>query len=71
MEEQVKSQMLTEVRKDYVFKVVEPAIVPELKSKPRRSLIIILAGFIGGIIGMIVILFKEGRRSHLARQQNR
>jgi len=68
MEEQLKSQMLAEVRKDYVFKVVDPAVVPEIKSKPQRAIIIIIAGFLGGIIGMIIILFRTGRKAHLAKQ---
>lgn len=70
MEEQIKSKMLAEVRKDYVFKIIEPATIPELKSKPRRSVIIIVAGFIGGIIGMIIILFRSGRQSYLARNSH-
>lgn len=63
MEEQLKSKMLAEVRKDYVFKVVDPALAPESKSKPKRALIIIAAGFLGGIIGIIIILYRSGRKS--------
>ena len=69
MEEQIKSRMLAEVRKDYVFKVVDPAVVPELKSKPKRSIIIVVAGFFGGIIGIIIILFRSGREAYMARRQ--
>jgi len=60
-EEQLKSRMLTEVRKDYVYKIVDPAVAPENKSKPKRALIVVLAGFIGGIIGIIIILFRAGK----------
>ena len=67
MEEQIKSKMLAEVRKDYVFKVVDPAVAPEKKSKPQRALIIIIAGFLGGIIGLIIILYRSGRQSYHAR----
>lgn len=63
MEEQIKSKMLAEIRKDYVFKVVDPAIAPENKSKPKRALIVIAAGFLGGIIGLIIVLFRSGRNS--------
>ncbi|WP_286265526.1 GNVR domain-containing protein [Thalassotalea atypica] len=68
MEEQIKSRMLTEIRKDYVFKVVDPAVVPELKHKPRRSIIVVVAGFLGGIIGLIIILFRTGRAEHIKQQ---
>jgi uncharacterized protein involved in exopolysaccharide biosynthesis len=67
MEEQIKSQMIAEVRKDYVFKVIDPAVAPELKSKPQRAIIIIIAGFLGGILGLIIILYRAGRESHQAK----
>jgi uncharacterized protein involved in exopolysaccharide biosynthesis len=63
MEEQIKSKMLSEVRKDYVFKVVDPAIAPENKSKPKRALIVIAAGFLGGIIGLVIVLYRSGRKA--------
>ena len=31
--------MLAEVRPEYVFKTIDPAVVPEEKSKPSRALI--------------------------------
>ena len=68
MEEQLKSKMLAEIRKDYVFKVVDSAFAPELKSEPKRAIIVIIGGFLGGIIGLIIILFRSGRKSHIAHQ---
>jgi uncharacterized protein involved in exopolysaccharide biosynthesis len=70
MEEQLKSKMLAEIRKDYVFKVVDPAVAPELKSAPIRSIIVIVAGFLGGIIGIVIVLFRTGRQSYLTKQRN-
>jgi uncharacterized protein involved in exopolysaccharide biosynthesis len=70
LEEQIKSKMLAEVRQDYVFKVVDPAIAPDKKSKPQRALIIIIAGFLGGIIGLIIVLYRSGKKSHLARTKS-
>lgn len=67
MEEQIKSKMLASIRPDYVFKVVDPAIAAEQKSKPVRSLIVIVIGFFGGIFGLIIVLFREGRKAHLSK----
>ena len=67
MEEQIKSKMLAEVRQNYVFKVVDPAIAPENKSKPKRALIIIAGGILGGIIGIIIILYRSGRKQQLLK----
>jgi len=70
MEEQIKSKMLASIRQDYVFKVVDPAIAPENKSKPKRSLIVMIAGLIGGILGLIIILYRAGRKSHQLKLNN-
>jgi len=67
LEEQIKSKMLAEVRHDYVFKVVDPAIAPDKKAKPQRALIVIIAGFLGGIIGLIIVLYRSGKQSYHAR----
>jgi uncharacterized protein involved in exopolysaccharide biosynthesis len=68
LEEQMKSKMLAKVRHDYVFKVVDPAIAPDKKAKPQRALIIIIAGFLGGVLGLIVVLYRSGKQSHIARK---
>jgi|TARA_B110000908_G_scaffold8787_1_gene10852 LPS O-antigen subunit length determinant protein (WzzB/FepE family) len=48
-EEQMKSLMLIEASKFYVFKVLDYPIAPEKKSSPKRS-IFILFGIIAGLI---------------------
>lgn len=40
IEEQTKTLMLSKVKKDYAFSIVDPAIVPELKFKPQRAIIL-------------------------------
>ena len=63
VEEQTKSLMLAEVQDEFIFKTVDPAVVPELKSSPNRALICVVGTLLGGIFGMIIILvrysFKE------------
>lgn len=39
IEEQTKSLMLAEVQEEFVFKVVDPSVVPEVKYEPKRYLI--------------------------------
>ena len=57
IEEQTKTKMLAEVNVDYVFVTIDKAMVPELKSKPFRSLIVIQTTFIGGLISLALVLF--------------
>ncbi|WP_025538755.1 Wzz/FepE/Etk N-terminal domain-containing protein, partial [Vibrio parahaemolyticus] len=56
IEEQTKSLMLAEVQEEFVFKVIDPALVPEVKDTPRRGLICIIGTLVGGIISVLIIL---------------
>ncbi|WP_337114703.1 GNVR domain-containing protein [Pseudoalteromonas sp. Hal040] len=56
IEEQAKTIMFANVRDEYVFKVIDAPVIPEIKAKPKRALICILGAFIGLTIGLIYIL---------------
>lgn len=58
IEEQTKTVMLAKVSAEYLFRTLDPAVAPELKAKPKRSLIVILGVFLGGIIGVIAVFFR-------------
>ncbi|EGR2041897.1 Wzz/FepE/Etk N-terminal domain-containing protein [Vibrio parahaemolyticus] len=58
IEEQTKSLMLAEAQEEFVFKVVDPSVVPELKSKPKRSLIVIIGTFMGFMFGLALVLIR-------------
>ncbi|HCG7479147.1 Wzz/FepE/Etk N-terminal domain-containing protein [Vibrio parahaemolyticus] len=59
IEEQTKSLMLAEVQDEFVFNTIDPAIVPEIKFEPKRSIIVLLAVFIGLIFGVIIVLLRK------------
>ncbi len=62
IEEQTKTLMLAEVNQEYVFKTLDPAVVPEEKAKPKRALIVVLGGILGGILGIILVLLRYALR---------
>jgi uncharacterized protein involved in exopolysaccharide biosynthesis len=62
IEEQTKSLMLAEVQDEFVFKVIDPAVVPEIKDKPKRALICILGTLLGGIFSITIILVRRAFR---------
>ncbi|KZZ73105.1 hypothetical protein A3765_12740 [Oleiphilus sp. HI0130] len=53
IEEQIKTLMLAKGTSEYVFKTVSESRVPEERSKPKRSLICIVAAILGGMLGSI------------------
>ena len=58
IEEQAKTLMFAEVRDEYVFKTIDPALIPEMKFKPKRAIIVILPTILGGILGSMFILIR-------------
>nr|QOS28236.1 hypothetical protein VP238_00008 [Vibrio parahaemolyticus] len=56
IEEQTKSLMLAEVQEEFIFKVVDPAVVPELKDGPKRALICVLGTLLGCMLGVAIVL---------------
>ncbi|MHA7228125.1 Wzz/FepE/Etk N-terminal domain-containing protein [Vibrio campbellii] len=56
IEEQTKSLMLAEVQEEFIFKVVDPAVIPELKESPKRMIICIVIVLLGGLISIIGVL---------------
>lgn len=56
IEEQTKTLMLTSVRDEYAFQTVDPAVVPEMKSSPKRALIVVVATVLSGILAVFGVL---------------
>lgn len=56
IEEQVKNLMLANTRREYMFKVVDPSLVPEEKFAPKRSLIVAMSVFLAGLLAVISVL---------------
>lgn len=58
IEEQTKTLMLAEVSDEYVFKVISPARVPEVRSSPKRRIIVLIGGVLGGMFALLFVVFK-------------
>jgi len=59
IEEQTKTIMLAKVRTEYVFKTIDPAVIPDEKHSPRRALIVIFVTLLGAIIGIVSVLINR------------
>lgn len=72
IEEQTKTMMLAEVRDEYVFTTIDPAVIPEEKSGPIRPLICIVGMIFGWVLGVCFVLVHNflGRGSNLAKESN-
>ena len=59
IESQTRISMLTDVREEYVFQVVDPAVVPDLKIAPRLALIAVLGTMLGAMLALVVVLVRH------------
>ncbi len=64
VENETKVNMLASTRKEYAFTVVDPAVAPEERVWPRRALIVVSGGFLGGVLGVLLALAHNMWRRH-------
>jgi uncharacterized protein involved in exopolysaccharide biosynthesis len=62
VEEQTKTVVLANVRDEYVFKTIDPAVVPEKKSAPQRAMLVTLSFISACLLSFIFILFRYSSR---------
>lgn len=62
IEEQTKTVMLANVREEYLFKTLDPAVLAEKKVKPSRALIVIVAIVFGYILSVLFVLIRNFNR---------
>jgi uncharacterized protein involved in exopolysaccharide biosynthesis len=63
-----KKVMLASVQKDFAFKVIDPAIEPDKKIKPKRALIVILAALVAGFLAVIYAFIREALSKRRAQE---
>lgn len=63
LEHQTQTIMLANVRPEYVYRVIDPAVVPEQRARPSRALVAIVGTFLGGILSLFIVLLI-----HVARK---
>lgn len=66
IEAQTKNIMVAQARSDYAFKVIDPAVPPEEKAKPKRALILVIGFTLGFMFSVLLVFFKQGFPSKAA-----
>jgi len=59
MAKQLETQKIQVEEDTPVFTIIEPVSIPFLRSKPKRSMILIIWTFLGGIVGVGMVFGKE------------
>jgi len=64
IQQQTQQVMLADSRQEYALETIDPAVVPEIKSAPRRSIICILITLLGGMLSVLIVLLKHYLGKH-------
>jgi uncharacterized protein involved in exopolysaccharide biosynthesis len=62
MESNIKTLTLANISDNVVFKTIDPAVVPEEKSKPKRALIMAVAMVLGLMLGVFWALVRNAMK---------
>ena len=71
IEAQTKTKMVANTREEYAFKVIDSAVVPEEKIKPKRKLIVIMGIILGGMAGVFTAFFRRFLENQRKKQEDR
>lgn len=65
IENETRTVMLANAQAEYIFKTVDPAVVPQEKSEPKRALIAIVVTILGGMLGVftvfVLVFIRSGK----------
>ena len=65
IESETRTVMLANAQQEYVFRTIDPAVIPQDKSEPKRPLIVVLATMLGGMLAVFIVFarafIKSGR----------
>jgi len=70
IQNETKTAMLANGRSDYAFRIVDPAMTPEIRAAPHRTLLLITGFVLGMVLGGLIILacdWVQRQRERLRR----
>lgn len=59
LETELQKLMLARGREDYSFRIVDPATAPDRRARPKRTLIVLSAAFLGGVLALLVVFARN------------
>ncbi len=68
IQSETKNLMLANARADYAFTVIDPAVVPESRDRPKRRLMVATGLALGFILASLFVLGRDTVRRYRARE---
>lgn len=63
VESQLNNAMLASVQEEFAFRVIDAAVVPDRRARPRRTVLTIVGGLLGATIGLVWVFGPGWMRS--------
>lgn len=57
--QQLQTSMMAEVKENFGFKVIDPPRLPEEKSRPKRTQMVVLSFFVSAFLAVFIVFFLE------------
>lgn len=70
IESEMKTIMLANVKDEYAFAVIDPAVPPEMRSFPHRSFLVMIGTVLGAFIALLVVLVRLVVRKQRVRENS-
>jgi len=70
IESETRTVMLANAQNEYIFKTVDPAVVPQEKSEPKRALIAVIATMLGGMLGVFIVFVMAFVRNGAVQKES-
>ena len=59
LESEKQKAMLANVNENFALEVIDPAVAPEIREKPKRKLVVALGGVCGVFLGIFAVFFAQ------------
>ena len=63
LETELPKLMLAKGKEEFAFKIVDPAVPPRLRVRPKRALTAIIGTILGGLLGIFIVLVGHSARA--------
>jgi uncharacterized protein involved in exopolysaccharide biosynthesis len=61
IETQTKKKMVASTQEEYAFTTIDPAVTPERRHRPRRT-ILVFTGLLLGLVGSVIVVIIVSRK---------
>ena len=63
IESETQKMLIARGNDEFAFKVIDPATPPNRRYSPRRSIVVLISTFVGGLLGCLFVLSRNAYRS--------